>query len=706
MKSAVKDHTLNAEQTAAVHVSGSAMILAGAGTGKTKVATSRVAHLIECGVPAERIMLGTFTNQAADEMIGRARALTSRPIDTIVAGTMHSLLLRCVLKPFAHDYRVNAFGYNSNTQILNQHTAKEALTAALKGLSPRAQEIANIRNVSVNQVERQLGTLRTRMKCPEDIEARNDYWAGVKDVVTEAWDLYAQYKRRFNYVDFDDIAWISANVLSYYDDIAMAVAGRFDHIMIDEIQDTDAAQAQALLELIRVRKDAQGCPLPSPKFFGVGDFKQSIYGFRGASPQSIETILGAGGEFERVALVKNYRSGEGVVRLFNACANHMRNLPEGEKPLEAATNPGLCLTSMHEFSTTSDEVTWVAEQIADAIKAGECSANDVGVLFRTNRQRNAMEHALWSKGIHYKVKGANMMLDRKYVRDLLAFLNFTCWENDFLAIRRILSSGMMGTSVDFLQATADELDVSMSDALSFIAHGDSARAERMRELLAMINAIRLADANGAGERTYAAIEKLYTRYLRERVEQEKDGSQEKAIESILSVLREELKGKASLREVMERALTLQSHKGAEMQGVTLSTIHGAKGLEFDSVYLIGADDNCLPRQFSTDEDAEEARRLFYVAITRARRVLRLSFALEAEINGYSRAVFPSPFVAEIGLESDEARNRRSALLPDAKNFKPSNSASIEVLLKYGTQSQIEARIAEMLAEEARLKVVS
>ncbi|MGP0031228.1 MAG: UvrD-helicase domain-containing protein [Acidimicrobiales bacterium] len=622
---------LTLPQRAAVeHRGGPLLIVAGAGSGKTRVLTRRIAHLLATGdAPPWGVLAITFTNKAADEMRTRVADLVGPPAQKMWVSTFHSACLRIL--------RTNAdrLGYRSAFTVYDDTDARrliEMICAELgfdaKRLPPRAVQAV------ISQAKSELVDFET---------FRQESGEGPDPFRRRIADVYTQYQQRLlaaNALDFDDLLMVTANLLQACDDVREAYQERFRHILVDEFQDTNHAQN----EIVMLLGQAHG------NVCVVGDSDQSVYRWRGAD---IRNIL----EFERafpnvtiIMLEQNFRSTQTILDVANAViANNVARQPKELFTAGDAGGPVLRYRAEDE----RDEASWVSGEILRLHASEGLTWGDFAVFYRTNAQSLALETSLKFTGIPYKVVGGAKFYDRKEIKDVLAYVRVLANPDDEVSARRIVNvpkRGIGDTSVARLAAWAKVNGVPFSEAIDRAAaaglsgkalKGAERLAQTLAELRPLVQTINPAD--------FVQLVADRTGYLAELVDEhthEADGRIENLAE--LGAQASEFDDVMGFLETV--ALVADSDElDSDGTRVSLMTLHTAKGLEFPAVFVVGLEEGIFPhfRALSEPTELEEERRLFYVGITRARRHLAVSHAWSRTTWGRTQPAMPSRFVSEL-----------------------------------------------------------
>ncbi|NES31135.1 DNA helicase PcrA [Micromonospora terminaliae] len=645
---------LNGPQRDAVTHSGSPLlIVAGAGSGKTRVLTNRIAYLLAArDVHPGEIIAITFTNKAAGEMKERVAALVGPRARLMWVSTFHSACVRILRAEHEHAGLKSTFSiYDADdSRRLMQLVARELdLDPKRHPARGLAAQVSNLKNELVDPEE-----FAGRAKGPNE------------RALAEAYTLYQRRLREAHALDFDDLIMATVHLLQSHPHVAESYRRRFRHVLVDEYQDTNHAQYVLIKELV---SGTEG--VPPAELCVVGDADQSIYAFRGAT---IRNIL----EFERdftdartILLEQNYRSTQTILNAANAVID--RNTSRKPKRLWSDAGAGEQIVG-YVADTEHAEADWVAREIDRLVDAGETRPGDVAVFYRTNAMSRVFEEVFIRVGLPYKVVGGVRFYERKEVRDALAYLRAVVNDDDTVSLRRILNTPRRGIG-ERAEACVEAL--SGRDRISFgaalrrakDAPGISTRAANgIAEFVALLDEARELAATGTPEEV---LEALLTRsgYLAELEESldPQDAGRVDNLQELVSVAREYTERIEALGEEDERATLAgfleqvalvadadqipaddPDHQGV----VTLMTLHTAKGLEFPVVFLSGLEDGVFPhlRSLGDTRELEEERRLAYVGITRARQRLYLSRAVTRSAWGAPAYNPPSRFLEELPTE--------------------------------------------------------
>ncbi len=628
-----------AQREAVLHVEGPLLVVAGAGSGKTRVLTHRVAHLIQAhGVKPNEILAITFTNKAATEMRERLERMLGHVARAIWILTFHAACGRMLRREAERlGYRSNFTIYDQADQIRLVKSCLEELGKDPKRFTPRG-------------IHTQISNAKNQLITPEEYTARvSSFW---DQTVAEVYELYQRRLFRSNAVDFDDILMLTVQVLERFPEARERWQTTFRHVLVDEYQDTNHAQYRLLQLLAEKHRNV----------FAVGDPDQSIYAFRGADIRNIldfERDFGGAGV---IALEQNYRSTNRILEAANAVIDNNRDrkpkqlwseLGEGD-PVEVV-----------EVEDEHAEARFVAAEIARLVESGT-SASEIAVFYRTNAQSRVLEDVLVRQGVPYQVIGGPRFYERAEIRDAIAYLAVLNNTDDAVALMRIATRprrGIGDTSIQRLVAHAESLGISLWDATADPAAAGvaTASARAIRSFRAVMESLMSAAQElPVDELVEAVLDRSGTL---EALEAERTIEARGRIENL-----EELVGSAqefrrrveepSLAGVLEE-VQLQSDQDTLAVGepqVTLMTIHNAKGLEYRVVFLIGMEEGIFPHARSIeDNEVEEERRLAYVGMTRAMERLTLTHTTARSLYGRREYNLPSRVLDE--LPATVARER-------------------------------------------------
>ncbi len=633
--------TLNEQQKKGVFTTdGPVLLLAGAGSGKTRVLTHRIAYLIdELGVNSWNIMAITFTNKAAGEMKERVENLVGVGSDSIWVTTFHSTCVR-ILRRYA-----DRIGYDNNFAIYDTDDQKTVMKEVCKRLQIDTKQLKE------RTILGAISSAKDELISPPEYElnAAGDYR---KQKIASAYREYQETLRKNNAMDFDDLIMKTVELFKTDQEVLASYQKRFKYIMVDEYQDTNTAQ----FELIRLL--AAG----TRNLCVVGDDDQSIYKFRGANIRNILDFEKVYPEAVVIRLEQNYRSTQNVLDAANAVIKN--NTGRKEKTLWTDHGNGNRI-HFKQFDNAYEEAEFVADDIAGKKRNGIADYGDCAVLFRTNAQARLLEERFVVEGIPYNVVGGVNFYARKEIKDLLAYLKTIDNGRDDLAVKRIINipkRGIGAATIAKVQDYADLHEISFYEALcqaDEVTGLTSKTAEKLKPFVNLINVFRSkVDFYGIKELLEDVIET--TGYVKE-LEASDEEDAEARIENIDELISkaaafEETHDQPTLGEFLEEVALVADIDNVEEGNnrVLLMTIHSAKGLEFSHVYMTGMEDGIFPSYMtivSDDPDEiEEERRLAYVGITRAKEDLTLCYAKMRMVRGETQMNAVSRFVREIPTE--------------------------------------------------------
>ena len=631
--------TLNAEQREAVfHTEGPLLILAGAGSGKTRVLTHRIAYLIEeKGINPWNILAITFTNKAAGEMRERVDDIVGFGSESIWVSTFHSTCVRILRR------HIDRLGYDNNFTIYDSDDQKTLMKDVCKLLQ------IDTKTYRERTILSAISSAKDEMVTPEEYEL-NAYGDFSKKKIAEAYKEYERQLKANNALDFDDLLVKTVQLFQTQPEILEYYQDRFRYIMVDEYQDTNTVQFKLISLLAAKYKNL--CV--------VGDDDQSIYKFRGAN---IQNILSFEKEFEHTKVIKleqNYRSTSTILDAANAVIKN--NVGRKAKSLWTENGEGEKI-QFRQFDTAYDEAEYIVGDIRERVDNGKAAYCDHAVLYRTNAQSRLIEEKMITANIPYKIVGGVNFYARKEIKDLLAYLKTIDNGKDDLAVRRIINVPKRGiglTTVNRITEAAQQRGISFYEALcsADLVPGLGRSISKLESFAAMIEYFRK-------EAEHLSITELMEEILTETgyVEELKAEGEEEA-EARLQNIDEFLNKIAAYEESCEEELPTLSgfleevalvadidSLDEESDYVVLMTLHSAKGLEFPYVYLAGMEDGIFPSYMTITADdpteIEEERRLCYVGITRAKKELVMTCARRRMIRGETQYNKMSRFLKEV-----------------------------------------------------------
>jgi DNA helicase-2/ATP-dependent DNA helicase PcrA len=655
---------LNPEQKAAVlQIKGPVMIIAGAGSGKTRVITYRVAHLIRSGVDSFNILVLTFTNKAAREMRERINHICGPEAKNIWMGTFHSV--------FAKLLRVEAdkIGYPSNFTIYDTDDSKSVLRAILKEMNLDDKLYAV--NFVLNRISAAKNNLVGWQEYQQNDQIQADDNGGGRGKLGVIYQTYVQRCYRAGAMDFDDLLYKTNELLKLHPEVLNKYQHKFKYLMVDEYQDTNFSQYLIVKRLAAVNENI--CV--------VGDDAQSIYAFRGANIQNILNFEKDYPDLKVFKLEQNYRSTQNIVNVANSIiANNKEQL---KKNVFSEKESGDKIKVMRAFSD-NEEGKMVADTIMQDRSTHGMKWNDFAILYRTNAQSRSMEEALRKLNIPYKIYGGLSFYQRKEIKDLIAYFRLTFNPNDEEALKRVINypkRGIGDTTVDRIIVSADKNSITPFEVILQPNRYIEKAPASLSAFAAMIQSFQVLAKNQSAYE--AAL------YIAQHSGLLKDLYEDKSVEGLnryenIQELLNGIKEFSEREDIEEKGLDVfmqdialltndDKDKNKDADTVSLMTIHSSKGLEFPQVFVVGLEENLFPSQMSLNSrsDLEEERRLFYVAVTRAERKLSISYATSRFKFGTLINCEPSRFLDEIDakyLDLDlSAKPAQSSFFDDERN---------------------------------------
>ncbi len=629
--------TLNEQQKKGVFTAdGPVLLLAGAGSGKTRVLTHRIAYLIdEMGVQPWNILAITFTNKAAGEMRDRVDSIIGHGSEQIWVSTFHSTCVR-ILRRY-----IDKLGYDNNFTIYDTDDQKTVIKEICKRLQIDTKMLKERAILSA------ISAAKDELISPIEyqLQAMGDYQ---KAKIAQVYHEYQATLRKSNALDFDDLIVKTVELFKNCQEVLDSYQERFRYIMVDEYQDTNTAQ----FELIRLLADKYR------NLCVVGDDDQSIYKFRGANIRNILDFEKVYAEASVIKLEQNYRSTQNVLNAANAVIQN--NIGRKDKALWTQKGDGNRI-HFRQFDTAYEEAEYVADDMVRKKRAGAVDYGDCAVLYRTNAQARILEERFVIEGIPYDVVGGTNFYSRREIKDILAYLKTVDNGRDDVAVKRIINvpkRGIGATTIARVQEYANTRNISFYDALreadQIMTIGKS--AAKLQPFVLMIQAFR-------SKLEYYGLEELIkdiietTSYVKNLEASDEEDAEDRInnIDELISkvVSYEETHEEPSLSEFLEEVALVADIDRINDDGnrVLLMTLHSAKGLEFPHVYLAGMEDGVFPSYMTitsdNDEDIEEERRLAYVGITRAKEDLTITCAKQRMLRGETQYNPVSRFVKEI-----------------------------------------------------------
>jgi DNA helicase-2/ATP-dependent DNA helicase PcrA len=632
---------LNPSQRQAVEqTQGPVMIVAGAGSGKTRVITYRVAHLIQKGVDPFQILVLTFTNKAAKDMRERITKVVGAEAKSIWMGTFHSV--------FAKILRVeaNKIGYPNNFTIYDTDDSKGLIKAILKEMN-LDDKLYNA-NFVYGRISMSKNNLISAAEYNKNEQIQADDFSSGRGQLGKIYETYAARCFKAGAMDFDDLLFKTNVLLKDHPDVLNKYQHKFKYLMVDEYQDTNFSQYLIVKKLAAVNYNL--CV--------VGDDAQSIYGFRGANIQNILNFQKDYPDVKIFKLEQNYRSTQNIVNVANSIIANNKN--QLDKNVFSENNEGDKIKITRSFSD-NEEGKSVAESIVQERANASLNWNDFAILYRTNAQSRSMEEALRKLNVPYKIYGGLSFYQRKEIKDLIAYFRLTFNPSDEAAFKRVINypaRGIGKTTIDKIIIAADEYNKTMFDIIL--------DANQYLDNRAAVSVSNFATAI----QSFAAVAKNNNAYdaalhIAQHSGLLKDLYDDKSVEGLsryenVQELMNGIKEFSEREDIEDRGLDVfmqdvalltndDNDKPENKDTVSLMTIHSSKGLEFPQVYIVGLEENLFPSQMSLNSrsDLEEERRLFYVAVTRAETKLHISYATSRFKFGTLINCEPSRFLDEI-----------------------------------------------------------
>ena len=616
------------------------MIIAGAGSGKTRVITYRVAHLINKGVDSFNILVLTFTNKAAREMRDRINHLVGTEARNIWMGTFHSV--------FAKLLRVEAdkIGYPNNFTIYDTDDSKSVIRAILKEMN-LDDKLYNP-NFVYNRISAAKNNLVSWNEYQQNEQIQADDFSGGRGHLGKVYETYATRCYRAGAMDFDDLLFKTNELLRNHPEVLNKYQHKFKYLMVDEYQDTNFSQYLIVKKLAAVNENI--CV--------VGDDAQSIYAFRGANIQNILNFEKDYPDLKVFKLEQNYRSTQNIVNVANSIiANNKEQL---KKNVFSEKETGDKIKVIRAFSD-NEEGKVVAEAIMQERTSRGLKWHDFAILYRTNAQSRSMEEALRKLGTPYKIYGGLSFYQRKEIKDLIAYFRLTFNPNDEEALKRVINyprRGIGDTTLDRIIVSADQHNITPFEVIiNSSKYLDGRTSSSVGNFAMMIQSFQVIT------KTLSAYEAAL--HVAQHSGLLKDLYEDKSVEGLnryenIQELLNGIKEFSEREDIEEKGLDVfmqdialltndDNDKNPDADTVSLMTIHSSKGLEFPQVYVVGLEENLFPSQMSLNarSDLEEERRLFYVATTRAENKLTLTYATSRFKFGTLISCEPSRFLDEI-----------------------------------------------------------
>lgn len=635
------DDLTPSQRQAAQHKDGPLLVLAGPGSGKTRVVTRRIARLVESGVPPSQILAITFTNKAAGEMAERVEAIL--PAARVWVSTFHRFCARLLRK------HASVVGLESNYTILDTGDQKTAMRRVLRDLD------LDPVHYSPDRIAWHISTAKNDLITAEMFVRRfeeqiGDHWQAT---VAKVYPAYQHWLLASNAVDFDDLLLHVAMMLSEHEELRTSLDERFRYVLVDEYQDTNIAQYQIVRALSQIY----------PNLCVTGDPDQSIYGWRGARIANILRFEQDYPDAKVVRLEDNFRSTQAILRSADALIAH--NKQRKDKRL-VTQNPEGEPVQLLRFSDSHLEADGIARQIREAVDDGVRNYTDFAIFYRVNALSRQLENALMRHRVPFQVAAGVAFFDRAEIKDMLGYLRLVYNPADRTAFLRVVNKPLRGlgkTSQDRLVAwaTREGIDfIEASKRASEVPKLSKRAINSFRKFAEMIEDFSLADAGSVENLLTSIIERTAYTKPWEGSPVEKEQQQLANVQELVTAARQydaTFADETSLEGFLEQSCLVNETDSLDDKSgqVTMMTLHAAKGLEFPVVYLVGVEEGLLPHERATREndpaEIEEERRLLFVGMTRAQQKLILTETGRRSFRGRDQITIRSPFVAEIECET-------------------------------------------------------
>jgi len=629
------DHILQgltpAQREAVEHVEGPLLILAGPGSGKTRVVTHRIAYLLERGTPASKILALTFTNKAAEEMRSRLERLA--PDRHVWVGTYHRFAAR-LLRQYAP-----IVGLQENYTIYDADDSARALRRVVGRLK------IDLAHFTPESIAAAIGWAKNNLIAPEQYEPRAGHLLG--SIIRRVYPAYQADLAKSNAADFDDLLLHAATILRQNPEVRQALDERYRFVLVDEYQDTNLAQYAI----------ARALSIDYPNLAVTGDPDQSIYGWRGAN---LRNILEFEKDFPNVRVVRlerNYRSTKRILRVAAELIAH--NVKRKEKSLYTENGQGLPVRLV-TYSNQKDEAESIAARIADEIHSGRRRPRDYAIFYRINALSRAFEFALREYAVPYQMVHGQEFFQRKEIKDVLAYLRLLNNPRDDMGLLRVINAPARGigkTTMDRLSRHAARRGLTLLEAARECCEIELLGTRAIGQVTEFVRLFdRLASVVDAPVEEILGHVLSLSGYQKRLEESESEEDQQRLanIEELLTVARdfdERNPGQGHLEEFLEETSLVGDTDDwqPENDRVTLMTLHASKGLEFPVVYLVAVEEGLLPHERSRERDdqLEEERRLMFVGITRSQEELQISMAAYRDFRGQRKLTIPSRFLMEL-----------------------------------------------------------
>ena len=634
------DNLNSNQKEAVIHDNGPCLVIAGAGSGKTRVLTYRIAHLINKGVDPYSILALTFTNKAAKEMKNRIEKIVGTDARSLWMGTFHSIFAR-ILR--TEGYKI---GYPPNFVIYDTLDSKNLIKSIVKelNLDPKIYK----ENFVYNRISNAKNKLISPIEYKNNPILQEEDASSLRPMISEIYKTYKERCFKSQAMDFDDLLYNTNILFAEHIDVLNKYQQLFQYVLIDEFQDTNYCQYLIIKRLASVSRN----------IFVVGDDAQSIYAFRGAEIRNILKFEDDFDELKTIKLEQNYRSTKNIVNAANSVID--KNKSKISKEVWTKNDEGELISVKKSFSD-NEEGKIVSNLIFEEKNRNQLTNSNFAVLYRTNSQSRSIEEALRRIGLKYKVFGGVSFYQRKEVKDLIAYLRFSVNQNDEQSFRRIINyprRGIGQTSVDKIITISNKENISLWEV---VKESSTLLNSRIHNLLAPFKDLIISFSNfSKNNDAFSTASHIASNsgLLKELWDDRSiEGiSRYENVQELLNSIKEFIDSEENSEKkldnfLQEISLMTDQDKGDEEDGeyISLMTIHMAKGLEFSVVFIVGVEEDLFPSQMmiSSREDLEEERRLFYVAITRAMKKLYLTYSKTRYRYGMLKDCEISRFIKEI-----------------------------------------------------------
>lgn len=623
------------QRQAVEHIEGPLLILAGPGSGKTRVVTHRIANMLQNGIPAWQIAALTFTNKAADEMRMRVQSLA--PGQPVWMGTFHRFCAR-LLRRYA-----TMIGLSENYSIYDVADSKQALKRAIEAAK------VSTSHTSPEQIAASISRAKNRLVTPEAMLGQS--LRHNEQIAARVYPVYQRQLLTANAVDFDDLLLHVATLLRENAELRAELDARFRYILVDEYQDTNLAQ-YAIVRALSV---------DFPNLSVTGDPDQSIYGWRGADINNILDFEKDYPSVKTVRLEENYRSTPNILRVADQLIRHNRRRKHKELFTSKPEGHPVVLKLYEDGYQEADDI---ADQIANGVLSEERRPRDFAIFCRMNALTRSLEHALRRRSVPYQIVNGTEFYQRKEIKDLLAYLHLINNPAHDVALQRVINTparGIGDKTVERLKEFADSTNITLLEAArksGLIEEIPKRSATKVASFVALYDSLCVKATSTVEDLLLYLIEATkYREYLERSADDQQDNSPLANVDELVTAAVEfdrQHPEDGSLEEFLEQIALVSSTDDWEdnTDRVTIMTLHASKGLEFPSVFIIGVEDDLLPHARSKEDESqvEEERRLLFVGITRAEERLQLSYCKRRLVRGDTRPVIASPFLIELPRE--------------------------------------------------------